>query len=754
MALPYPALITDWCIWFDGTSATNTGWLLSSPDSRISWHSTIKGDAMDIDGTPADDTLYGTSGADVINGFGGNDYIEGGNGDDVIDGGDGNDTIRDYDGSDELRGGAGMDFISVYRWGYNYSRVLIEAGLGADTVIFLSNNFGLTSDSHTVIDMGDGDDNVIIFDVSQGDDVRVTLGSGRDRLTLGAPTSGTVNYVLQTVVDFAPGEAGDTIDLEGLLSQALIGWDGASNPFQFDRYIRLVEQGGATLLQIDSDGVPFGGGPGFRTALVLENTRPEQFVAANFDGLAPDGSMPVGQILMGTGFGDNLIGAAGSDTISGFAGGDYLSGGIGQDTLSGGDGNDTIYGGVGVDVINGDNDSDQLFGGYGDDLVLGGSGVDQLSGDAGNDVLDGGTGADTMTGGIGDDTFVVDDARDYVVEATGEGYDTIRTTLEDYVLPYNVEAVIYTGAAPAHLAGNAGDNVITGSTGGDLLDLSQGGSDAANGGDGDDGFYMRGALDAGDRIDGGAGSNDQLGLVGNYTFTFGEDQLKGIEVIVGISYTDRVYGSGSRSTFDLTLADGNVAAGQAITVYSVGLVAGESMRVDASAERDGHIVFLGGSGDDAAIGSLNDDTFTTGLGVNRIQGGLGADRITLSGGTDTIVLAAGDSKGSGIDTVVGFDFASDRIDVADVAGGYHRDVNVSLDNLSTVNLDGQLADGLAGKLGAHGALFVSGSSGDLAGAAFLVVDQDGVAGYTAGVDLVVRFDSPLALPVEGAGFLI
>ena len=193
--------------------------------------------------------------------------------------------------------------------------------------------------------------------------------------------------------------------------------------------------------------------------------------AANFSGLAPDGTPTPGQAFTGTDGRDTLTGTAGDDTIHGLGGDDVISGGAGNDVLEGGTGADTLDGGLGDDLMLGGDGDDYLRDSNGSDTLIGGAGNDGLSvfrdskalgdrvrmeGGEGDDlltfqslsseanfsaVLDGGSGADTfdllalfggsatITTGLGADTIRISHARqgltvtDFTAGLDGDRFD-------------------------------------------------------------------------------------------------------------------------------------------------------------------------------------------------------------------------------------------------------------------------------------------------------------------------------------------
>ena len=198
------------------------------------------------------------------------------------------------------------------------------------------------------------------------------------------------------------------------------------------------------------------------------------------------------------------------------------------------------------------------------------------------------------------------------------------------------------------LVGNAGDNFITGTGGTDIVDLRAGGEDRAETGAGNDGFLMGAALSAGDYLDGGAGSNDQLILQGDYAAltALGPDALHNIEVLSILSGTDTLFGGTGTNlySYNLKTVDGNVAAGARLTVDFTNLVAGENVTFDGSAETDGAFTIGGGKGEDHLTGGGGADLF-----LFRDEGRYGAaDTVDGGAGNDELALRGHYSGGNAI----------------------------------------------------------------------------------------------------------
>jgi Ca2+-binding RTX toxin-like protein len=197
---------------------------------------------------------------------------------------------------------------------------------------------------------------------------------------------------------------------------------------------------------------------------------------------------------------DVLTGGSRNDVLTGGAGNDVLNGSTGNDVLTGATGDDVLNGGAGNEVLNGGAGNDVLIGDAGNDVLTAGAGNDVLTGGAGNDVLTGGAGNDVLIGGLGNDVYDVDNAGDGVIEAAGQGVDTVRTTLSSYTLGANVEKLLFTGARDFRGTGNGLSNIITGGSGNDRLD-GRGGNDVLSGRGGHDSFVFDSTLNAKTNVD-------------------------------------------------------------------------------------------------------------------------------------------------------------------------------------------------------------------------------------------------------------
>ncbi len=210
--------------------------------------------------------------------------------------------------------------------------------------------------------------------------------------------------------------------------------------------------------------------------------------------------------------GDNLIigsdvanrlaaGSGGIDTLRGMGGDDVLFAGTFGGTYDGGDGSDTLsYSlakagvradlragaaqqinatGAAVDRISG---IEHLTGSIYADRLFGDDSANRLTGGDGADTLDGGGGLDTLDGGAGDDVYVINRATDVIVEAAGNGIDSVFSKAS-YTLAAGVSVEVLSTERNADsvaidltgnefvqtIVGNYGANRLTGGGGADTL---------------------------------------------------------------------------------------------------------------------------------------------------------------------------------------------------------------------------------------------------------------------------------------------
>lgn len=560
-----------------------------------------------------------------ITGGDGNDVLDGGAGADTLTGGDGNDTYVIDSVADVITEAAGEGTDTVRTDLATYTLLTDFENLKY-TGAAAFNGTGNTADNS--IQGGGGDDTLTGL---AGNDT-LDGGSGADSMTGG---TGNDTYVVD--------DAGDLI-----VEQAGEGTDTVNS--------RLA----AYTLAVDLEHLTYIGIGDFAGA--------------------------------GNAAANSITGGAGADTLSGGVGDDTLDGGVGIDELAGGTGNDVYIVNAGSDVITElagegtdtvrtalstytlDAEVENLaytgtaaftgVGNAGDNIIFGAAANDTLTGGDGNDSLDGSAGDDRLIGGIGDDSYVVDAALDVVVEAAGEGTDTIRATAASVTMAANTEILVYTGGGNFTGTGNADNNTITGGVGADLLDGGAG-TDSLTGGLGDDVYVVDIATDvvvelAGEGTDTVRTDLASLTLMANvenltYTgtgsFTGTGNALAnvitggdGADTLTGGGGTDTLTGGLGGDSFVLTaIADSPVATPVTISDF----VAAQGDRIDLT-------------GIDANTATAGDDAFTF-IGAAAFSNVAGQLRIQAVGANLQVL---GDVNGDGV-----ADFAITLTAVATLAVG-------------------------------------------------------------------------------------
>lgn len=344
-------------------------------------------------------------------------------------------------------------------------------------------------------------------------------------------------------------------------------------------------------------------------------------------------------VLTGGSTDDTLTAYAGNDTLIGGAGNDFLKGGVGADSMVGGAGNDLYLvddlGDIVVESLVGDGTDGVIssisytLGQYVENLTLSASntigtgnglnnnlvgtngGSETLIGGAGNDYLSGGAGADSMEGGIGDDVYYVENVGDIVTELSGEGTDTVFTTIS-YTLTANVDNLTLQ-AAGGNISGtgNGLNNTIKGNSGNNTLT-----GDAGN-----------------DFLSGGLGADTMIGGVGSDTYRV--DNVG--DVITELSNE-----------------------GSDIVQSSVSYVLGANVE---------NLVLLGGSGNISGTGNSINNTLVGNSGSNVLIGGAGNDLMLGGTGNDTYYWGLGEGQ----DTLIDSDATVGNSDILSVYAGVARD---------------------------------------------------------------------------------
>jgi VCBS repeat-containing protein len=632
--------------------------------------------------------LTGNALANEIIGGAGNDRIDGGGGADTMFGGDGDDVYIIDESGDVVSDQAGTDEIRTSLAEYaltDRSRVENLTGTATTGRQALSGNTfanvitGGAGDDHIdgwegadTMRGGLGNDGYVVDDA--GDLVVEEAGGGSEDLVLTSLAAYTLAANVEKLSGFGVGGKALTgnalsntiLSVHGY-DDVLDGGEGADVlAGRMGDDIYLVDRADDEVVEWANEGRD-----------EIRSTAASYTIAAEVEVLR--GMLATGQTLIGNdvanwiigGGGDDFVrGGAGDDVFDGGAGNDYLDGGTGADAMGGFGGNDvyvvdeaadrvveaenegtdeirtalasySLEALIHVENLTGTSATGQLLTGNGlDNVLFGGMGDDTLIAGAGNDILIGFGGSDVLRGQAGDDVYIID-AGDTVVELAGDGIDEVRTQAEIFVLTGAIENLRANSDIGHDFRGNELNNVIVGAAGNDVFRAQDGGGDLLFGLGGVDSFYMGGAFDNGDLIDGGD-NRDSLILQGNYaglTLTWditGGSSIANIEGISLLSGSVTHFGQSGANlySYNLTLVDGNIAAGALMKINGFNLQAGENFTLNASAETDAPLQVFAGFGIDNLTGGQQGDAFIFGH-----DGRLGAgDRVDGGGGYDVVYL--------------------------------------------------------------------------------------------------------------------
>ena len=577
-------------------------------------------------GAGGNDVLVGNGDSDNLRGEGGDDQLDGGAGDDNLAGGAGDDLLRTGLGNDAIEGEAGVDtlradFSAAAAGVRTFDQSSGEADrLDAETTGGFAGRYAAGQNTGTFFS---GIENFDLTGSAFAD--RLVTGGGDDSVSGGSGD------------DFISGRGGDDFLAGGIGGDEIEGGDGNDT---------LKGGEGADTMR-GGDGDDLYDGVDDVADLVVENAgegRDEIFTSLadytlpeNFEDLFYEGEQDVS--LRGNA-GDNEI-RSGS-ARSGFF--DARDGG--NDFIQATEGDDGFYFGAAltsddrVFAFDGDNDQIGIQGDYAN-LVLG-TRRDGFNSVSGVETLVLLSGSDTRFGDTSGALYSYDiTALDGLINDAFGGGDELTVNMNTLRAGENVT---FDGSAETTgsflFFGGAGNDVLTGGAGSDAF------------------FFGTGRFGSGDRVVGGSGADDQLGLQGDYSglnaLTLGADQLAGIETVVLLSATDTRFGASGATGFGYTVAtnDGNVAAGAVLTINANTLTADEVFRFDGTAETDGAFRIFGGAARDVIFGGAGDDEISGGGGADLIIGGGSGDRITGGAGDDLFIYGAETDSGGFVPDVI------------------------------------------------------------------------------------------------------
>jgi len=360
---------------------------------------------------------------------------------------------------------------------------------------------------------------------------------------------------------------------------------------------------------------------------------------------------------MATNGNDSLVGTSSSEEIDGLYGNDTIRGGSGNDSLLGEQGLDLLYGDAGDDYLNGIYSLDANYFYF----------LDTNPGDT-----------DTLRGGTGNDFYLVG-INDKVVEASGEGRDTVEAmawTTSTLTAYGNIEslALYLEGTAAINGTGTSLGDTLVGNVAANQL-VGNGGNDTLFGAEGNDSIY---GGDGADFLDGlsvitsaetdTSGFDRLVGGAGNDSYVVGAGDTV-VESTGG--GTDTVFANGS-----YTLA-ANVEYLVTTASYAVGAGNDLNNKIWSSGNANilmglgGSDLLSGGDGDDTLIGSSQS---LAGLKeIDTLTGGSGSDLFVLGSATGNFYddgVASNAGRGD-FALITDFEVGVDRLKLAGGSSQYY-----------------------------------------------------------------------------------
>ena len=276
-------------------------------------------------GNSANNEIWGNSGNNVLDGAGGSDIMRGGAGNDIYIT-DGGDTLVESanNGIDEVRSSATWTLTN------NFENLTLTGAANINGTGNNANNVIAGNDGNNVLNGGNGVDTLQMTRASSGPNYLISAN-----LTTGVMTGHGNDTVLnfENVIgtsqsDWITGSAGNNV------------LDGAGGSDEF-----FVTNGVDTII----------GGDG-NDALRFDNTGPAtaDLGAGTYSLDANNyGTFTSVNHVIGSAFGDTLIGNAENNHMGGGDGADYMIGGLGNDQIWGGAGNDRLVADFGDDTLSG-----------------------------------------------------------------------------------------------------------------------------------------------------------------------------------------------------------------------------------------------------------------------------------------------------------------------------------------------------------------------------------------------------------------